>query len=146
MRGRIKTDWWGLVLEAPDGAALAHFYAALLGWPIVKEEPGIAAIQVPGTSAYIAFDDSPGYEPPAWPAVDGQQRQMMHIDIAVDDLAAAMADAVDLGATVADFQPQDDVRVLLDPAGHPFCLYVDTDAVDPSLGGSGAGVQPRADG
>jgi hypothetical protein len=23
-------------------------------------------------------------------------------------------------------QPQDDVRVMLDPAGHPFCLYVDT--------------------
>ena len=30
-----------------------------------------------------------------------------------------------LGATVAEFQPQDNVRVLLDPAGHPFCLYVD---------------------
>jgi hypothetical protein len=25
---------------------------------------------------------------------------------------------------VAGFQPQDHVRVLLDPAGHPFCLYV----------------------
>jgi hypothetical protein len=24
---------------------------------------------------------------------------------------------------VADHQPQDDVRVMLDPAGHPFCLY-----------------------
>ena len=23
---------------------------------------------------------------------------------------------------LADFQPQDDVRVLLDPDGHPFCL------------------------
>ena len=42
---------------------------------------------------------------------------MMHIDIAVDDLAAAVADAVGLGATLAEFQPQEDVRVLLDPAG-----------------------------
>jgi hypothetical protein len=49
----------------------------------------------------------------------------MHIDIAVDDLAGAAAGAVDLGATLAEFQPQDDVRVLLDPAGHPFCLYLD---------------------
>jgi hypothetical protein len=23
------------------------------------------------------------------------------------------------------FEPQEDVRVLLDPAGHPFCLYLD---------------------
>jgi hypothetical protein len=28
------------------------------------------------------------------------------------------------GAVPADFQPQDDVRVFLDPAGHPFCLFV----------------------
>jgi hypothetical protein len=32
---------------------------------------------------------------------------------------------VALGATVAAYQPQDDVRVVLDPAGHPFCLYLD---------------------
>ena len=25
---------------------------------------------------------------------------------------------------LADFQPQDDVRVCLDPAGHPFCLFL----------------------
>jgi len=25
---------------------------------------------------------------------------------------------------VAGFQPQDEVRVCLDPAGHPFCLWV----------------------
>ena len=34
-----------------------------------------------------------------------------------------MAHAVELGAEEAEFQPQDDVRVMLDPAGHPFCLY-----------------------
>jgi catechol 2,3-dioxygenase-like lactoylglutathione lyase family enzyme len=126
MRGRTKTGWWGVVLEAPDGLALARFYSELTGWPIAKAEAGGAAIQVPGTSSYLAFDDSPGFVPPAWPAADGRQRQMMHVDIAVDDLEAAVADAVGLGATVADFQPQDDVRVLLDPAGHPFCLYLDS--------------------
>jgi hypothetical protein len=25
---------------------------------------------------------------------------------------------------LADFQPQDDVRVLFDPDGHPFCLFL----------------------
>ena len=127
MRGRTKTDWWGVVLEAPDGAALAGFYSQLLGWPIAKDDPNGAAIQVPGTSSYLAFNTSENYVRPTWPSRDGQQQMMLHVDIAVDDVAGAMADAVELGATVADFQPQDDVRVLLDPAGHPFCLYLDTE-------------------
>lgn len=114
-----------MVLEAPDGPALAAFYASLLGWPVAKQDPDGAAIQVPGTSSYLAFDSSPDYVPPVWPAADGRQRMMMHVDIAVDDLEAAAADAVRLGATPAGFQPQPDVRVLLDPAGHPFCLYLD---------------------
>jgi hypothetical protein len=48
---------------------------------------------------------------------------MMHLDFEVVDLAAAVAHALELGAEEAQFQPQDTVRVLLDPAGHPFCLY-----------------------
>lgn len=126
MRGRTKTDWWGVVLEAPDGPALAGFYSKLLGWPIAKDDdPNGSAIQVPGTSSYLAFNTSEGYVAPQWPAADGQQQMMLHLDIAVDNLAAAVADAIGLGATLAEFQPQDDVRVLLDPAGHPFCLYLD---------------------
>ena len=50
---------------------------------------------------------------------------MAHLEILVDDLDAAVAVAVAAGATVAEFQPQDGVRVCLDPDGHPFCLYVE---------------------
>jgi catechol 2,3-dioxygenase-like lactoylglutathione lyase family enzyme len=125
VRGRSRTDWWGVVLDAPDGLALAHFYARLLGWPVTKQEGGEAAIAVPGTSSYLAFQSEPQYVPPVWPAAGGHQQMMLHLDIAVDDLPAAVADAVGLGATVAEYQPQDDVSVLLDPAGHPFCLYLD---------------------
>ncbi|MGH3301304.1 MAG: VOC family protein [Streptosporangiaceae bacterium] len=81
---------------------------------------------MPGTSSYLSFDSSPDYEPPVWPAERGRQRQMMRLDIAVDDLAASVTDALALGANLAEFQPPDDVRVLLDPAGHAFCLYLDT--------------------
>jgi hypothetical protein len=49
---------------------------------------------------------------------------MMHLEIRVDELASALAHAVECGATVADHQPQDDVRVCLDPSGHPFCLWL----------------------
>jgi hypothetical protein len=47
---------------------------------------------------------------------------MMHFDFQVADLDAAVEEAVGLGATLAESQPQVTVRVLLDPAGHPFCL------------------------
>jgi len=57
--------------------------------------------------------------------VNGEQRPMMHFDFQVGDLDSAVAEAVALGATVAGHQPQDNVRVLFDPAGHPFCLCRD---------------------
>lgn len=62
--------------------------------------------------------------PPSWPAGAGDQQMQLHLDVEVEDLAAAVGYAVSPGATMAGFQPQDDVRVLLDPAGHPFCLWV----------------------
>lgn len=127
MRGRANTDWWGVALDAADPHALARFYAEVLGWPVAKEDPDGAAIAVPGTNAFVSFQLAPGYVPPIWPAEAGRQQMMLHLDVAVDELAAAVADAVALGATLAAFQPQDDVRVLLDPEGHPFCLYLDTD-------------------
>jgi catechol 2,3-dioxygenase-like lactoylglutathione lyase family enzyme len=125
MRGRSQAAWWGVVLEAPDARALARFYSQLLGWRVAKEEPGWATVAPPDGVAYMAFQTSPEYEPPVWPPVEGRQQMMMHLDIEVDDLDAAIAHATELGATVAAHQPQEHVRVLLDPAGHPFCLYLD---------------------
>ena len=52
---------------------------------------------------------------------------MMHLDIQVDDLDEAVAFALEGGAELAAFQPQETVRVMLDPAGHPFCLYTTDD-------------------
>jgi hypothetical protein len=49
---------------------------------------------------------------------------MAHLDLEVVELEPAVKEAVALGATVDAYQPQDDVRVLRDPAGHPFCLWV----------------------
>lgn len=50
---------------------------------------------------------------------------MMHFDFQVGELETAVEDALALGATLAEHQPQDNVRVLFDPAGHPFCLCRD---------------------
>jgi len=111
-------------VEAPDPAALARFYSELLGWPIVQDEPGTTVMGTPG-GAFIVFQRSDGYQPPVWPPGPGDQRPMVHFDFQVGDLEEARAEAVALGATVADHQPQEDVRVMFDPAGHPFCLCRD---------------------
>jgi hypothetical protein len=50
---------------------------------------------------------------------------MVHLDFQVGDLEFAVAEAIELGATIADVQPNQQVRVLIDPAGHPFCLCLD---------------------
>ena len=117
--------WWGTAIEAPDPGALAEFYSQLLEWPIVHQQPGTAVVAAPQGSIFVVFQQAQGYTPPVWPPVEGQQRTMMHFDFQVGDLDSAVAEAVALGATLAADQPQENVRVLLDPAGHPFCLCRD---------------------
>lgn len=117
--------WWGTTIEAPDPSALARFYAELLGWHIGHEEPGTVILAGSPQGPFFVFQQADGYRPPVWPPAEGEQRPMMHLDFQVGDLPEAVAEAVALGATVADFQPQENVRVLLDPAGHPFCLCFD---------------------
>jgi hypothetical protein len=118
-----RSDWWGVVLDAPDVHLLAHFYSDLLGWEISKEsDEGAAMAPVDGV-AYLAIQLEREYVRPTWPAAPGTQQMMLHLDFEVVDLDAGVAHALELGAELPDFQPQDDVRVMLDPAGHPFCLY-----------------------
>jgi hypothetical protein len=128
---RMKTSWWGVVLDAPEPPALAHFYARLLGWRVFREEQTWATV-APSEEAgyYIGVQYEPLYARPVWPAVDGQQQISMHLDIAVEDLDAAVAHALSVGAELAEYQPQEKVRVMLDPVGHAFCLYLDPDTVE----------------
>lgn len=124
MLGRSDSASWGVALDAPDARELAHFYARLLGWRIGKDDPEWATVAPADGVAYLGFQTSAEYVPPVWPPQDGDQQIMMHLDLEVDDLETAVAHAVSIGARLAGYQPQEDVRVMLDPAGHPFCLYV----------------------
>jgi predicted enzyme related to lactoylglutathione lyase len=110
------------VLDSEDANALADFYHRLLGWEIRYEEPGWAMLKAPSGMG-LSFATNETYARPVWPAGDGEPQMSMHLDIGVDDLDAGSAHAVELGASVAEFQPQENVRVHLDPAGHPFCLF-----------------------
>lgn len=117
---------YALTLDCLDPYALAEFYAALLGWEIPFHDDEYAVIAPPGIAqgAYpgIAFQQNADYTPPVWPEQPSAQQQMAHLDLAVDDLEAAVGHALRCGGVLADTQFSDDWRVLLDPSGHPFCL------------------------
>ena len=127
-----RHDWWGVVLDAPDVAVLTRFYSELRGWPVWKQDDADAALDLGEGVAYLSIQRNPDYVRPTWPAREGRQQMMLHLDFEVTDLHAEVTRAVQLGAELPDYQPQENVRVLLDPAGHPFCFYTDPPAGPPS--------------
>jgi predicted enzyme related to lactoylglutathione lyase len=114
----------GVVLDAPAPRALADFYRRLLGWTVRQDSETWVSLTSPDGGTAISFQYEPTYARPAWPSSADHQQMMLHLDIEVDDLEAGTAHAVATGATLAEYQPQAKVRVCLDPAGHPFCLWV----------------------
>ena len=76
-------------------------------------------------SMKIEVQWEPNHRAPTWPSQSGEQTMMMHLDIGVADLESGVLWAIEQGARLADHQPQDGVRVLIDPDGHPFCMFPD---------------------
>jgi catechol 2,3-dioxygenase-like lactoylglutathione lyase family enzyme len=123
MAARPALTLTATVLDAPDPRALAAFYQQLLGWPVGRDEPDWVTLRPPDGCAGLSFQTETAYVAPRWPAGPGDPQMQMHLDIEVEDLDEAGAFVATLGATLAAYQPQDDVRVYLDPVGHPFCLW-----------------------
>src|ERR1700753_1434389 len=120
----MKMSLTAVVLDAPDAQALSGFYRQLLGWKVAADEPGWVKLEPPAGGTGLSSQTEPLYRPPTWPSDPDQQQMMTHLDIHVDDLEAAGALALAEGATLAEFQPQEHVRVYLDPVGHPFCFFL----------------------
>jgi hypothetical protein len=127
---RPQITFTSITIATPEPIRLAEFYSLLLGVEInVIEEPepgqpnpaGWAQIRTP--TASLNFEYEQHWRAPVWPSQPGQQSATQHLDIRVDSLDAGVAWALACGARLADHQPQDDVRVLLDPSGHPLCLF-----------------------
>jgi catechol 2,3-dioxygenase-like lactoylglutathione lyase family enzyme len=111
----------GVVLSSPEPRKLAAFYCRLLGLePDRDEEHWVTVVTRQGVR--LSFHHEERYRPPVWPSRQAEQQMMLHLDFYVDDLESACAHALRTGARLADVQPQPDVRVLLDPDGHPFCI------------------------
>lgn len=108
-----------VALDCPDAGQLAAFYAEITSGRIVYRDPAWATVD--GLGGRIDFQTVAGYLPPRWP--DPTSSIQMHLDLVVDDLAAAGARVLAAGATRFAFQPNaDHCIVYADPAGHPFCL------------------------
>ena len=117
-RPRIGFDL--VVLDTDDPPGLAEFYAALLGWEVERDDDDWYTVRG-ASDAAIAFQLAIDHKPPTWP--DNAVPQQFHFDFQVDDLDAAEAYAVSIGARpVQGPDTSDGFRVFLDPSGHPFCL------------------------
>ena len=125
-RPRLQVGAVTITAEPALALELADFYHRLLGWPIVNEGPkgGWAQLRPPDgeTGPTINIEEDGEHARPVWPSRAGEQTATMHLDIGVDNLDQAVAWALEVGAALADDQPQEHVRVMLDPHGHPFCL------------------------
>ena len=106
-----------VTLDAPNAAVLGEFYSSVLGWPIAFSDENYAMLT--GPSHALGIGTIPDYQRPSWPD-DGHKQ--FHLDLAADDIQAAADRCVELGATRAEPQPGETWVVLLDPAGHPFCI------------------------
>ena len=82
----------------------------------------------PGSGLHLNIQGETWYEPPTWPEEPGSLTKMLHLEIEVDDLEAAGSSALDAGGTEAPGgrrpTTRSGIRTMLDPAGHPLCLFV----------------------
>jgi catechol 2,3-dioxygenase-like lactoylglutathione lyase family enzyme len=121
--------WTGVCLDCAEPLRLAEFYEQLLGWEITQRSADWYQLADPDGGVGLNIQGEDRYQPPVWPEEPGQPGKQLHLEIEVDDVGRAVDHAVACGAIEARWQPPDRdasrLRVMLDPAGHPFCLYDD---------------------
>jgi len=125
-------------LDCRDAHEMARFYGGLLGWEPTFSEEDWVLMRDPGGGVGLSFQAEPAYVAPTWPEEPGAQQKMIHLDVlvvpaeggdpageagqlALDESAGV---AQECGGRLAAFQPREDLRIVLDPAGHPLCLFL----------------------
>ena len=109
-----------MTLDCPDPQSLAAFYQAATGWEKVFDTHEYVYLAGAG-SLQVGFQRVGNQQQPSWPS----QVAQAHLGLSVPDLDQAEAQLLALGATKASPQPNEAImRVLIDPAGHPFYVYV----------------------
>ncbi|MBQ4040209.1 MAG: VOC family protein [Oscillospiraceae bacterium] len=120
----MNVSYMAVVLDSANSDALSAFYANMLGWERIKPDDEWIIVYNNESRNFplITFQQIENYERPKWPAEKGKQQQMVHLDFHVDDVDEAVKHAISCGAVLSDIQLEDAWRVMLDPAGHPFCI------------------------
>ena len=118
-----------VTLDSPDPLRLARFYQEITGGELFAGNEDFVVLTT-DDHVRLDFQRVANHQPPRWPGPDAPRR--VHLDFIVDDLDQAEAQVMNLGAVRSEFQPGGRrFRVLLDPAGHPFCLATKDAAVTP---------------
>ena len=114
-------------IDCADAEDIAEFYVRLFGWEVLAGGGNWIKVGARAGGVELNIQSEDWYEPPVWPEQPGALTKMLHFEVETDDVPAAAAYAVALGAREAAPQPEDrdpaTLRVMLDPAGHPFCLW-----------------------
>ncbi|WP_225825972.1 VOC family protein [Streptomyces naphthomycinicus] len=109
-----------VTFDCADPAELSRFYAEMFGLSVTYSSDDFVFLGGKD-GAGLGFNRLADYRRPTWP--DPAREKQAHIEVGVDDLDTAETRLLSLGATKPETQPQPDRwRVLLDPAGHPFCI------------------------
>ena len=130
-----------VVLDGTDARGLAEFYRKLFGLEYRPgDEPPAAGepdergrdwlvLHNPHGGPQLAFQQVDALTPTTWP--DNKVPMQLHLDTKVDSVAELDAQhdrALALGAAMLydrSADPDEPLRVYADPAGHPFCIFVD---------------------
>jgi hypothetical protein len=111
---------WSVTLDCADAQQLAQFWAQALDGKVAYESDNFVGVETPG-GVWIGAYRIDGYQSPDWP--EGAPPKQFHLDLSVPGLDDAERALLEIGATKSGHQPEPDRwRVLLDPAGHPFCI------------------------
>ena len=130
---RPELQLTSITIGTDDPHGLAEFYRELLGWQVTgddppdrDEDPGWAQLkprrrragadpQLRGRASVPSPDVAVGRGCP--------ERDPAPRHLGAGSRRGHRVGRLSVGAVLADVQPQDDVRVLFDPSGHPFCLF-----------------------
>lgn len=103
-------------MDCEEPEILADFYLSLLGGKVLWQSTDSIGVDVAGM--VLAFQRIANYLAPVWPG-----GSVVHFDLATSGtLNGTVEIALSYGAKLAKPQPDPRWRVLLDPAGHPFCV------------------------
>jgi catechol 2,3-dioxygenase-like lactoylglutathione lyase family enzyme len=115
-----------VTLDSRNAEEHADFYQKLLGWTIrfTNTDHGskFVGIMSETKDVILLFQEDDSYVEPVWPTEQGRQQQMAHLDFFTDDVENDVKHAIACGAKPAATQYSDKWRVMIDPAGHPFCI------------------------